>query len=171
MVKSPRIKLSNMIQRCAPEEFESIYEVINDAATVYKGVIPADCWKEPYMPRAELRDELEQGVVFWGAYESGTLVAVMGLQHVQKVALIRHAYTRTTHQRRGLGIALLEHLREQTKRPLLVGTWRAAAWAIRFYENHGFRVMSESQTRALLQKYWTVPDRQIEESVVLADAR
>ncbi len=123
------------------------------------------------MPRAELRDELEQGVVFWGAYESGTLLGVMGLQHVENVALIRHAYIRTTDQRRGLGTALLQHLRSQTQRPLLVGTWKAAAWAVRFYENHGFRVMSEPQTRALLQKYWTVSNRQIEESVVLADGR
>ncbi len=160
-----------MIQQCAAEECKSIYEVINDAAIAYNGVIPPDCWKEPYMPRAELRDELEQGVVFYGAYESGTLAAVMGLQLVQDVALIRHAYARTTHQRQGLGTALLEHLQKQTDRPLLVGTWKAAAWALRFYENHGFRQMGEAETRALLEKYWTVSDRQIEESVVLADAR
>lgn len=160
-----------MIRQCAPEEFEAVYEVINHAAVAYKGVIPADCWKEPYMPRGELRDEVEQGVVFWGAYEYGTVVAVMGLQPVQDVALIRHAYTRTTHRGQGLGTALLEHLRQQTDRPLLVGTWKAAVWAVRFYENHGFRQLGESQTRALLQKYWTVSDRQIKESVVLADRR
>jgi GNAT superfamily N-acetyltransferase len=149
----------------------AVLAVINDGAAAYEGKIPADCWHEPYMPAAELEEELAAAVVFWGCEDGGELVAVMGLQDVADVTLIRHAYTRTSHQGRGLGSALLEHLRGKTSRPILIGTWKAATWAIRFYERHGFRLVSEAEKRALLQRYWTVPERQIQESVVLADAR
>jgi GNAT superfamily N-acetyltransferase len=145
--------------------------IINDGASAYRGKIPADCWKEPYMPAAELEEEMAAGVVFWGCEEAGKLMAVMGLQDAADVTLIRHAYTRTSHQGCGLGSALLRHLRAQTTRPVLIGTWKAATWAIRFYEGHGFRLVSEAEKRSLLQRYWTVPERQIQESVVLADAR
>lgn len=160
-----------MIRQCAVDDFEAIHHVINEAARVYRAVIPPDCWHEPYMPREELRRDLAQGVVFWSAYEDTGLVAVMGLQSVQDVALIRHAYTHPSHQRQGIGSMLLEHLRRQTDRPLLVGTWKAATWAVGFYEQHGFRLLPDVQTRRLLQRYWAVPERQIDESVVLADAR
>ncbi len=159
-----------MIRRCGPEDFETILAVINDGAQAYRGKIPADCWKEPYMPAAELEQEIATGVVFWAHEEGGTIAAVMGLQDVADVTLIRHAYTRTEYQHRGLGSALLEHLRGQTKRPILIGTWKAATWAARFYQRQGFHLVSDEEKRRLLQRYWTVPERQITESVVLADA-
>jgi N-acetylglutamate synthase-like GNAT family acetyltransferase len=159
-----------MIRECQPVDFETIYEIINDAAQAYKGVIAADCWHEPYMARNELRHEIAQGVRFWAVEEKAHLVAVMGLQNVQDVALIRHAYTRSTCQQRGHGSALLAHLQERTERPMLVGTWKAAHWAIRFYESHRFRNLDAEETVRLLRRYWTVSPRQIEESVVLADA-
>ena len=148
-----------------------IAAVINDAAQVYRGIIPPDRWKEPYMPVDELRHEIAAGVTFSGWFAGSELVAVMGLQHVQDVALIRHAYTRTAHQGQGCGVALLEHLRAEADRPMLVGTWKAATWAVAFYERHGFHLVTPEQKDLLLRRYWTVPDRQIEESVVLADAR
>lgn len=160
-----------MIRRAETADLDVLLAIINDGASAYQGIIPADCWKEPYMPAAELQEEMAAGVVFWACDEGGELVAVMGLQEVRDVTLIRHAYTRTSHQGRGLGSALLEHLRGQTSRPILIGTWKAATWAIRFYERHGFRLVSEAEKRTLLQRYWTVPERQIQESVVLADAR
>ncbi len=160
-----------MIRKCEAGEFDTIYAIINDAAQAYKGIIPADCWKEPYMPKEELRDEIAAGVVFWGYYEAGELVGVMGIQHVQDVSLIRHAYIRTAKQRQGIGEKLLLRLIPETDRPMLVGTWAAAAWAIRFYEQRGFKLVSEEEKNLLLKKYWTVPERQIETSVVLADQR
>ena len=160
-----------VIRRCQPADFADLVAVINDGASAYRGIIPADCWKEPYMPAAELEEEIAAGVTFWACHEDGRIVAVMGLQEVGDVTLIRHAYTRTSPQGRGLGSALLRHLRGRTSRPILIGTWRAATWAIRFYQGHGFRLVSEADKRLLLQRYWTVPERQIQESVVLADAR
>ncbi|MEW6045772.1 MAG: GNAT family N-acetyltransferase [Bacillota bacterium] len=160
-----------MLRLCRPEDFEAIYAIINDAAMAYRGVIPADCWKEPYMSREELAEEIAAGVVFWGAERDGQLVGVMGIQHVRDVALIRHAYVRTAHRRRGIGGQLLRHLLAQTNRPVLVGTWTDATWAIRFYEKHGFRLVAPQEKERLLRRYWTVPDRQIETSVVLADAK
>lgn len=156
-----------MIARCVPADFEDIYAIVNDAASAYRGVIPADRWHEPYMPREELRTEIDAGVVFWGLREKGRLVAVMGLQDVQDVALVRHAYTRTALRGRGAGAALLEHLKAQATRPLLVGTWKAATWAVRFYEKRGFRLVGDEEKDRLLKRYWRVPERQIEESVVL----
>ena len=145
-----------------------IAEVINDAAAVYRGAIPADCWHEPYMPLDELRAEIAAGVQFWGIRRGGRVAAVMGLQRVLDVSLIRHAYTRTEEQGSGLGSALLEHLKRRSDRRLLIGTWKAATWAITFYERRGFRVVSDEEKDRLLRRYWTVPERQIAESVVLS---
>ena len=160
-----------MIRQCELGEFEKICEVINDAASAYRGVIAPDCWKEPYMSREELRHEIDAGVMFWGFYEGTELVGVMGLQHVGDVALIRHAYVRTAHQGRGIGRGLLGHLRMHTGLPMLVGTWKAATWAIQFYQKHGFRLVQPALKEQLLRQFWSVPQRQIEESVVLADGR
>lgn len=160
-----------MIRQCTPAEFDEIWTVIDDAASAYRGIIAPDRWKDPYMSRDELRREIVEGVVFWGFFHDDRLLGVMGLQHVADVALIRHAYTRTAVQGRGIGTALLEHIQRQTDRPILVGTWKAATWAVRFYEARGFRLVEAQQKDALLRRYWTVPARQIEESVVLANER
>lgn len=148
-----------------------IFEVINAAAEAYRGVIPADCWHEPYMSRAELTDEISAGVEFSVLEVDGVVAAVMGMQHTVEVMLVRHAYTAPTHQGKGLGSQLLAHVRAQTAMPVLIGTWAAAAWAVRFYETHGFRVVGASEKDRLLKQYWTVPERQIETSVVLVDER
>ena len=157
-----------MIERCTERETGEICDVINDAALAYRGVIPADRWHEPYMPIEELRREIEAGVAFWGYYEDRRLLGVMGLQPVADVELIRHAYTRSACQGRGVGGALLVHLTSGRKKPVLVGTWKAATWAIRFYERRGFRLASEVEKAELLRRYWTIPERQVEESVVLS---
>ena len=140
---------------------------MNAAADAYRGVIPADCWHEPYMPREELDGEIDAGVEFWGYEAGGELVGVMGIQSVDDVDLIRHAYVAPGTQRRGIGSALLERLRPPAGRPLLVGTWAAADWAIRFYERHGFELVTRDRTAELLRTYWDISDRQIETSVVL----
>ncbi len=158
-----------MFRRCAETDFEAILAIVNDAARAYGGVIPADRYHEPYMPPEELRGEIDAGVEFWAWQEDGALLGVMGVQDVKDVTLIRHAYVRTTAQRRGVGAGLLSHLRAQTTRPLLIGTWADAAWAIRFYEKHGFERTSAVQKAALLRRYWSIPERQIETSVVLAE--
>ena len=160
-----------MIRLCEDGEFDVIYEIINDAARVYEGVIPADRWKEPYMPKGELRHEMDAGGTFWGYEENGELAGVMGIQDVQDVTLIRHAYVRTAKQNQGIGGRLLSHLRTLTERPILIGTWADATWAIRFYEKHGFRLVSPEETERLLKKYWSIPERQVETSVVLAGPR
>jgi N-acetylglutamate synthase-like GNAT family acetyltransferase len=158
-----------MIRRCKKEDFEAIYSIINDAAVAYKGVIPVDCWKEPYMSREELTDQINQGIVFWGYEEGGELIGVMGIQHVKDVTLIRHAYVRKESQNQGIGSRLLTALRTKTSRPILIGTWAAAHWAVRFYEQRGFKVVSSEEKDRLLKTYWSIPERQIETSVVLAD--
>ena len=158
-----------MIRKCDDTDFEAIYEIVNDGAQAYKGVIPADRLKEPYMDRDELRHEIDAGVEFWGYEEAGELLGVMGNQHVLDVTLIRHAYVQTARQNRGIGGKLLLHLRTMTSRPILIGTWADASWAIRFYEKHGFRVVTVEEKNRLLKKYWSIPDRQIETSVVLAE--
>lgn len=160
-----------MIRQCGSSEFDSIYSIINDAAQAYKGVIPADRWKEPYMSSDDLRHEMDEGVVFWGYEEDGQLVGVMGIQDVRDVTLMRHAYVRTAKQNQGIGGRLLSSLCEQTSRPILVGTWAVATWAIRFYEKHGFRLVSSEEKDRLLRRYWSIPERQIETSVVLADQK
>lgn len=160
-----------MIRRCTEADLATILAIVNDAAQAYRGHIPADRWHEPYMPEAELRHELDAGVVFWGWEQAGELVGVMGLQDLADVALIRHAYVATAARRQGVGGKLLRFLLDRTSLPVLIGTWAAATWAIRFYEQHGFRVVSPAEKERLLRKYWRIPDRQIETSVVLADPK
>jgi ribosomal protein S18 acetylase RimI-like enzyme len=157
-----------MICKLANVDFKAILTVVNDASTVYKGKIPADMWKIPYMPAQELKEEIQRGVQFYGLKEKDELIAVMGMQRVNDVTLIRHAYVLTSYQRIGLGEKLLNHLISlvQTSK-VYVGTWKAAAWAIRFYEKHGFQLISEEEKNKLLKKYWCIPERQIETSVVL----
>ena len=158
-----------MIRRCLSTEFDAILEIVNDATQAYKGVIPADRWHEPYMSKDELRGEIDGGVVFWGYEDDGLLAGVMGIQPVQDVTLIRHAYVRTARRNKGIGGKLLAHLRVQAARPVLVGTWAAAVWAVRFYEKHGFRMVTPEEKNRLLRKYWSIPERQVDTSVVLAD--
>ena len=160
-----------MIRQCSDDDFEMIYEIINDAALAYKGIIPKDRWKEPYMSREELRHEIDEGVVFYGYEEDGDLKGVMGIQDVQDVTLIRHAYVRTAERNKGIGSKLMSHLRQMTDRPILIGTWADAVWAIRFYEKHGFRLVSTEEKNCLLKKYWRIPERQVETSVVLAEKK
>jgi N-acetylglutamate synthase-like GNAT family acetyltransferase len=158
-----------MIRKCEERDFEQIWEIINDAAQVYRGIIPSDRYSEPYMSRQELRRQMEEAVIFWGYEEDGMLLAVMGMQRVKDVTLVRHAYVRGGQQKRGIGGALLGHLRAMTNDPVLIGTWHAAFWAIRFYEQHGFVQVTPQEKDRLLRTYWNVPERQIETSVVLAD--
>jgi N-acetylglutamate synthase-like GNAT family acetyltransferase len=160
-----------MIRPCTDNDFDTILGIINDAAMAYKDHIPPDRWHEPYMSREYLRHELDAGVVFWGYEEQGTLQGVMGIQDVLDVTLIRHAYVRTALRGKGVGGRLLTHLKALATRPTLVGTWAAAVWAIRFYEKHGFRLVSWEEKEGLLRKYWNIPERQTETSVVLADER
>jgi N-acetylglutamate synthase-like GNAT family acetyltransferase len=157
-----------MIRRCTEGDVPAIEAIINEAAEAYRGVIPADCFHEPYMARTELESEIAAGVEFWGWEEGGELLGVMGIQGVRDVTLIRHAYVRTAHQGQGIGGRLLGFLGEGTRGPLLIGTWAAAEWAIRFYQRHGFRLLSPAEKDELLPKYWRIPERQKEVSVVLA---
>lgn len=160
-----------MIRQCLEHDFATIHAIINEAAQAYRGVIPPDCWNDPYMPREELRREIDARVVFRGYEERGELLGVMGSQNVQDVTLIRHAYVRKACWRQGIGGKLLSHLRSQTYRPILIGTWKDASWAVRFYEKHGFHLVSPEEKDRLLRKYWSVAVRQIEASVVLADEK
>ncbi len=160
-----------MIRPCSRADAHHINRVINDAAEAYRGVIPSDRWHEPYMPLSKLLQEMERGVRFQGFYQDGTLVGVMGIEDVKDVSLIRHAYVGTAHQRQGVGAALMDHLISSTQRPLLVGTWVAATWAIRFYQGHGFTLVTPEEKDRLLDTYWSIPGRQRDTSVVLADAR
>jgi N-acetylglutamate synthase-like GNAT family acetyltransferase len=160
-----------MIRPCDHADFDTIFSIINEAAEAYRGVIPEDRWHEPYMPREELRHEIQSGVRFWGWEEDGQLIGVMGIQDVQDVTLIRHAYVRTAKRNKGVGGKLLCELRKLTARPVLMGTWAAATWAIRFYERHGFRLVTPEEKNRLLKKYWSIPERQVETSVVLGDER
>jgi len=157
-----------MISKLQPAEFNSVLHVVNDAAEAYRGVIPEDRWKEPYMSAEELRGEIESGVEFYGWVEDDVVVAVMGIQRVNDVTLIRHAYVLTRRQRRGIGEKLLNHLLSLARTSeVLVGTWEAAHWATRFYEKHGFKLVSKKEKDRLLRKYWNIPERQVETSVVL----
>jgi len=158
-----------LIRECHDGDVALVYTIINEAAEVYKGVIPEDRWKEPYMPKSELLHEIGEGVIFWGYEENGQLVGVMGIQPVEDVTLIRHAYVRPAYQSRGIGGLLLSALRQKTTGPLLIGTWANALWAIRFYEKHGFQLVTSEQKDRLLRQYWSIPERQIDTSVVLAD--
>ena len=158
-----------MIRRCEDSDCEMIWMIISDGAQAYKGVIPVDQWAEPYMSREDLQHEIDEGVVFWGFEDGRELVGVMGIQKVQDVTLIRHAYVRRSGQKRGIGAQLLAHLRGLTEDSILIGTWADAVWAIRFYEKHGFRMVGLAEKDQLLKKYWKISERQRETSVVLAD--
>jgi GNAT superfamily N-acetyltransferase len=157
------------IRICRAGEHPIILEIVNAAANAYRGVIPDDCWHEPYMRLSELEAEVAAGVTFWGYEIDDVLVGVMGIQPVRDVDLIRHAYVCPPYQHRGVGAGLLGHLRILSSRRMLVGTWAAATWAIRFYQRHGFELVPDEQKTPLLETYWTVPKRQIEASVVLAN--
>lgn len=157
-----------MIRRCTDTDVPVIESIVNEAAERYRGAIPDDCFHEPYMSRAELESEIAAGVSFWGWEEHGELIGVMGVQKVLDATLIRHAYVRQAQQGRGIGGALLESLKRQVSGPLLIGTWAAAEWAIRFYQGHGFRLMPTAEKNRLLSTYWTIPDRQRDTSVVLS---
>jgi GNAT superfamily N-acetyltransferase len=156
-----------MIRRCRDDEREAMTAIVNAAAEAYRGVIPADRWHEPYMSRAELDAEIAAGVAFWGYEDGGALIGVMGIQPVRDVVLIRHAYVAPAAQGRGIGGALLRHLLATVSGPVLVGTWAAAEWAIRFYVRHGFALVPRERVPQLLRAYWDIPERQVETSVVL----
>jgi len=160
-----------MIRNCDARDFDEILNIINDGAQAYRGVIPSDRWKEPYMSSSELKHEIEDGVAFSGWEDDRSLAGVMGIQDVQDVCLIRHAYVRTQQRNHGIGSRLLAHFKERTNRPILIGTWSDAFWAIRFYEKHGFKVVDPQQKDLLLKRYWKIPARQIETSVVLVDEK
>jgi N-acetylglutamate synthase-like GNAT family acetyltransferase len=157
-----------MIRKCQEADFEGIYEIINDAAEAYRGIIPADRWHEPYMSREQLRQEIDAGVQFWGFEEGSTLIGVMGVQDRGDVTLIRHSYVRSQMRNCGIGSGLLRFLESTTEKPILIGTWADATWAVAFYQKHGYRLVSTEQKNQLLRKYWHIPERQVETSVVLA---
>jgi GNAT superfamily N-acetyltransferase len=159
-----------MIVRSQPSNFDDIYDIINDAASAYRGIIPADRWHEPYMTKGELEKQMSEGVLFWQYVEDDTIIGVMGIQYKEDVTLIRHAYVRTVARKKGIGSQLLAHLCAMTTTPILIGTWADAIWAIEFYQKHGFRLLANEEKNNLLLKYWSVPARQIETSVVLANA-
>lgn len=160
-----------MIRLATEKDFDSIHTVINDAAIAYKGIIPTDRWHEPYMPKEELKAQIEDGVEFSCYVDEGQVIGVMGIQDKKDVYLIRHAYVKTSQRNKGIGTLLLRELTKDSEKPILIGTWKAAEWAIRFYEKHGFSLVSEEEKNRLLKKYWTIPDRQVETSVVLADGK
>jgi len=160
-----------MIRKCGEEDFDAIYEIINDAAKAYDGIIPEDCFREPYMSEEELKNEIASGIDFYGFEKDGKLIGVMGIQDVLDITLIRHAYVVTKERNKGIGSKLLNFLKTETKKPVLIGTWAAAKWAIVFYQKHGYKLVSVEEKDFLLRKYWNIPDRQIETSVVLVDSK
>lgn len=160
-----------MIRPCTDHDFESIYSIINDAAQAYKGIIPVDRWHEPYMSRHYLRHEIDAGVVFRGYEENGELIGVMGIQDAKDVTLLRHAYVRTPMRGKGIGSRLIADCNRLMTKPALVGTWAAATWAISFYQKHGYRLVTRAEKERLLKLYWSIPERQVETSVVLADKK
>jgi len=160
-----------MIRQCQDEDFDAIYKIINESATAYKGIIPTDRWKEPYMPKEELLGEISGGVIFWGYEEDEKLIGVMGIQDVIDVTLIRHSYVLTERRNQGIGGKLLSNLIEKTDRPILIGTWADSVWAVKFYEKYEFSLVTESEKNRLLMKYWKIPGRQVETSVVLGDRK
>jgi GNAT superfamily N-acetyltransferase len=163
--------VSATLRPCRPADLPAIFSIVNDAAQAYKGIIPADRWHEPYMPLEELEGQIRDGVVFWGWDVGGELAGVMGTQERGDVTLIRHAYVRTDRRRKGIGEKLLAHLETLTAKPILIGTWADASWAIRFYEKNGYRLLSRPETGRVLRKYWNIPERQIDTSVVLANKK
>lgn len=160
-----------VIRRSVGADFAAMVAIINDAARAYRGVIPGDRWHEPYMPADELAREIVEGVVFWVAEQEGRLAGVMGIQDKGDVALVRHAYVAPTTQRNGVGTRLLRHVQSLVDKPILIGTWAAASWAIEFYRRNGFTVVPGGHKDRLLRTYWSIPARQIETSVVLANGR
>lgn len=156
-----------MIRKCIETDFNTIFEIVNDAAQIYKGVIPEDRWHEPYMTVEELEKEIEDGVVFWGLQQGGRLLGVMGIQDKDDVTLIRHAYVWTRAQKLGIGTKLLRCLERMTDKPILIGTWATASWAISFYQKNRYTLVSNDEKNRLLKKYWSIPERQVETSVVL----
>ncbi len=160
-----------LIRKAVQEDVPAILAIVNEAAEAYRGVIPVDRWHDPYMPADELAKEIAAGVVFWVAEEEGRVLGVMGMQDKGDVALVRHAYTTPTVQRKGVGTKLLRHVEALADKPILIGTWAAASWAIDFYQRNGFTVVSNTDKDRLLRTYWSIPARQIETSVVLADGR
>jgi N-acetylglutamate synthase-like GNAT family acetyltransferase len=160
-----------MIRQCNKSDFDTILEIINDAARAYKGIIPEDRWHEPYMSREELAREIEDGVVFRGIEQEGRILGVMGIQDRGEVTLIRHSYVRPEAQKSGAGTKLLRQLEALTQKPVLIGTWAAATWAVSFYRKNGYRLVTEEEKNRLLAKYWRIPERQVETSVVLADRK
>ena len=160
-----------LIRKSVDADVPAILAIINDAAQAYRGVIPADQWHEPYMPQDHLENEISKGVVFWVAEEDGRLLGVMGIQDKGDVALVRHAYVASSAQRSGIGTRLLAHVQQHADKPILIGTWAAASWAIDFYRRNGFSVVGTEEKDRLLRTYWSIPARQIETSVVLADER
>ena len=157
-----------MIRECKESDFNTIFKIINNAAQVYKGIIPEDRWHEPYVTIDKLREEIEDGIIFWGLEREGQLVGVMGIQDKGDVTLIRHAYVLRRAQQHGIGKMLLRHLENMTDKPILIGTWAAALWAISFYEKNGYTLVAAAEKNRLLKKYWSIPERQVETSVVLA---
>ena len=160
-----------LIRKSVEGDFAAMLAIVNDAAQAYRGVIPVDRWREPYMPADELAKEIADGVVFWVAEEEGRLLGVMGIQDKGDVALVRHAYVARTTQRKGVGTRLLRHVEGLAGKPILIGTWAEASWAVEFYRRNGFVVVPKTHKDLLLRKYWSIPQRQIETSVVLADGR
>ncbi len=160
-----------MIRKCEQADLRRMFEIVNESARAYKGIIPEDRWHEPYMPMEELLSEIEDGVEFWGYETESGLAGVMGIQDKGEVTLIRHAYVLTKDRNRGMGTALLRHLEPLARTPILVGTWKAARWAVAFYEKNGYSLVSEEEKNRLLIKFWNIPERQVETSVVLAEQR
>jgi N-acetylglutamate synthase-like GNAT family acetyltransferase len=160
-----------LIRKSTAEDFAAILAIVNDAAQKYRGVIPADRWHEPYMPADELKKEIAAGIVFWVAEEDGRVQGVMGIQDKGDVTLIRHAYVATSQQGKGIGTKLLRHLQGLSEKPFLIGTWADASWAVDFYVRNGFTVVSKEEKDRLLRTYWSIPARQVDTSVVLADRR
>lgn len=158
-----------VIRPCGPDDFDTVLAIINQAALAYRGAIPAELWHEPYMSAADLKTEIAAGVQFWGYQSDDGLSGAMGLQRMHDLDLIRHAYVLPGGQRRGTGGALLEHLRRQSRRRMLIATWSAASWALKFYRRHGFDPVSPARRAELLKAYWTMSDRRVEASVVLAN--
>jgi N-acetylglutamate synthase-like GNAT family acetyltransferase len=158
-----------MIRKCIASDYNTILAIINDAAQAYRGIIPEDRWNEPYMSFEELGAEIEDGIVFWAMERDRQLLGVMGIQDKGELTLIRHAYVLSRAQKMGIGTRLLKNLQSMTDKPILIGTWAAASWSISFYEKNGYSLVPEQEKNRLLRKYWSIPERQVETSVVLAN--
>ncbi|SNZ00981.1 GNAT family N-acetyltransferase [Flagellimonas pacifica] len=158
-----------IIESDEKKDFDTIYEIINDASIAYKGIIPDDRWKEPYMSKEELETQINEGVEFWNYKENNKIIGVMGIQFKAEVTLIRHAYVRTSARQKGIGGKLLNHLINKAETPILIGTWADASWAISFYKKYDFRILSNEEKNKLLKTYWSIPERQVQTSIVLAN--